>query len=300
MTLDEVKIKIIPESIQFIKMSDETYFSPEYSDYISNSKLGLINPEEEGSVKKYKEGIKQKVSSAFDLGTAVHAMVLQPEYYKISEFTKPGGKLGLFCEKVYSLRKEGMSIKESIDIASEEADYYKGKLTDTRLKTAIKTSLPFYLNRMHDVWKEDITTLYLSDSLYFKYNECIKNIDSDLGIKNILRPVTMLEDAEIYNEYAILAEVEINANGDVYRVKVKAKLDNLTVNHETQEIVLNDLKTTGKPVGYFMGNMIDEKDENGVFLGKKWLKGSFEKFHYYRQMGEIHAPYNRNIVSKPF
>ena len=37
-------IEIVPESIQLIKMTDEEYFSDKYKDYISNSKLGLLNP----------------------------------------------------------------------------------------------------------------------------------------------------------------------------------------------------------------------------------------------------------------
>ena len=34
-------------------MDDKTYFSKEYSDYISNSKLGLIDPDRGGSLEKF-------------------------------------------------------------------------------------------------------------------------------------------------------------------------------------------------------------------------------------------------------
>lgn len=49
------EIKIIPDltSVERKKISDKEYFSNEYKDYISNSRLGLINPEQDGSPNKY-------------------------------------------------------------------------------------------------------------------------------------------------------------------------------------------------------------------------------------------------------
>jgi hypothetical protein len=78
------EIKIIPESIQLIRMSDEEYFSEKYKDYISNSKLGLFNEDEGGSLEKYLEGFTSTHSDSFELGSAVHAVVLQPESYTVS------------------------------------------------------------------------------------------------------------------------------------------------------------------------------------------------------------------------
>ena len=71
-----VKIEIIPESIELIKLTDEEYFSNKYKDYISNSKLSLLNPDEEGSIEKYESGFDSKFSDSFELGGAVHAIVL--------------------------------------------------------------------------------------------------------------------------------------------------------------------------------------------------------------------------------
>lgn len=47
--------KIIPitSSVRRVDMSDEIYFSSTYKDYVSNSRLSLINPEQDGSGKKY-------------------------------------------------------------------------------------------------------------------------------------------------------------------------------------------------------------------------------------------------------
>lgn len=275
----KVYLEIIPESIQLLKMTDEEYFSEKYSDYISNSKLGLIDPDREGSLEKFKAGFKGGYSEAFELGGAIHSMLLQPGEYYIPEIRKPSGKLGVFVEKFYELRQQGENISNSISKASELADYYKGKLSEKRLATAIRESIKFYLDRIHFKKELDKTPLFLSEAMAFKYEKCMYSISENSKFKEILYPEGLLEPVEYFNEYAILCEVKIS--GDINKViKVKAKLDNFTVNHETNTITLNDLKSTGRPANYFMGNMITDE------FGKKiWIEGSFEKFKYYRQVG---------------
>ena len=51
-------VKLIPllDTIQLIEMSDEEYFSDKWAGYISNSKLALINPDQDGSLKFIKKG----------------------------------------------------------------------------------------------------------------------------------------------------------------------------------------------------------------------------------------------------
>ena len=43
----DFQIVPIGSSIRRVEMDDETYFSPTYSGYVSNSRLGLINPEQD-------------------------------------------------------------------------------------------------------------------------------------------------------------------------------------------------------------------------------------------------------------
>ena len=279
------EIEIIPESIQIIKMSDSEYFSSEYRDYISNSRLGLLNPDEDGSSEKYNSGFSNTYSDSFELGSAVHAITLQPKYYTISDIRKPSGKLGLFVESFYEFRQKGFSIYESIALASKHSNYYSGKLTEARIRSAIKIALPFYLQRYKIVDDDKISTLYLSDSIYFKYSECMKGLDTS-KVKETLYPKSNVfpTDPEVYNEYAILAEVYVKKEGVTKKLKVKAKLDNFTIDHNNKVITLNDLKTTGKPVNFFMGNNVKVfTEETGESI--VWYDGSFQKFHYYRQMG---------------
>lgn len=268
-------IELIPESIRLIRMSDEEYFSEEYSDYISNSKLSLINPDEGGSVEKFKRGFKNEYVPAFEIGTAVHSMLLQKDSYEIANIKKPNAKLGIFAENVYNNRLTGLTLQQSIDKASAEVGYYFQKLSTKRLQTAIKSSLDFYLKRIHFKPETDKTVLFLSESHYDVFHNCMNGIDRNPEFKKILEPEGIVLSPEVFNEYAILAEVKI---GDKV-IKVKGKIDNFTINDELNELTLNDIKTTGKPVNYFMGNYIFDKEGN-----KEWIDGSFQKYRYYRQL----------------
>jgi hypothetical protein len=276
------KIEIVEGSIQLLKMDDTEYFSEKYSNYVSNSKLGLLNPEEGGSPEKFLSGFKSAYSESFELGSAVHAMVLQPETYHISNIRKPTAKLGIFAQEVLFARKAGYKIADSLKIASIKADYYASGFGPTRVKAAIKGALPFYLkrNKVNDTYAQN--HIYLSTPMYEKYIACMTGVMNNDKIGDILAPE--YEDAEIFNEYAILCELDITINDVVTRVKVKAKLDNFTINHTTEEITLNDLKTTGKTSKFFMGNWVKELNEDEEEV-KRWYKGSFENYHYYRQMG---------------
>lgn len=62
--------EIIPilESATKELISDEIYFSSRYKNYISNSRLGLINPSQDGSPFKYKTQPKES-SSSLTLGS---------------------------------------------------------------------------------------------------------------------------------------------------------------------------------------------------------------------------------------
>jgi len=280
------QIKIKPESIQLIRLSDEQYFSDKYSDYISNSKLGLINPAQDGSIEKFNIGFINTYTDSFALGTAVHCSLLQPNDFFISKLDKTTGKLGEFVHAILKLRDKGYKIQDAINEAKVEADYYKNTLTITRQRTAIKKALGYYLARRHtQEFEENKEIIYLSATMKAKHELCMEAISKNKAINKLLYPQGIFEPISFFNEYAILCEIEVELdNGNVHLVKLKAKLDNFTVDHDLKVITLNDLKTTGKPAKFFMGGNITDILEDGT---KKiiWLNGSFQKYHYYRQLG---------------
>jgi hypothetical protein len=288
------EVTIIPESIQLIRMTDAEYFSDTYKEYISNSKLGLINPDEGGSPEQFLTGIKETFSESFELGSAVHATVLQPDDFIIAPIYKPTGKLGVFADKVYPLLKDigdfQLSIPgEILDQGSRKADYYAGKLSDKRVQTALISCIPYWeKKRQYESLLENSALnkqVYLSEPIFEKYKQCVLGIKSNPSIQEILYPQGVLSPAEFFNEYAILCDLQYvdEDTGEITILKFKAKLDNFTIDHETSIITLNDLKTTSKPVNFFMGNNVKSKDEqdNDITV---WYNGSFQKYRYYRQM----------------
>ena len=69
MKLGDIKLTPLLDTLRLQKISDEVYFSKKYNHYISNSRLSLLNPKQEGSPEKFFEGFKdQGYVSAFELG----------------------------------------------------------------------------------------------------------------------------------------------------------------------------------------------------------------------------------------
>ena len=275
------EIKIVPGSIEILRLSDKEYFSDVYEEYISNSKLSLIDPEEDGSIEKFLAGFKSEYSESFELGGAIHANLLQASEFQLSNIRKPSAKLGVFAIEVFYARQSGKTIEESILIASEKANYYKGKLTKNLRDKAIKSCLPFYLKKISEE-KTEQEVIYLSENSANKYYSCMASIDKS-NFREYLYPKGIFVDPTFFNEYAILCEIEVTTPKLTKIIKFKGKLDNFTLDNETSKIVLNDLKTTSKPVNFFMGNTVKNIDENGVET-EIFYEGSFQKYKYYRQL----------------
>jgi hypothetical protein len=95
--------KIIPltDTARKEEISDEVYFSKSYSDYISNSRLKLINPDQEGSMQKYRDKEFQESSQSLMIGSSVHQLFLQPNEFTLVEgLSKPSAKLGQVVDRV--------------------------------------------------------------------------------------------------------------------------------------------------------------------------------------------------------
>ena len=53
----DIKFEPLIDTLRLEKISDAIYFSEKYSDYISNSRLSKINPEQDGSIQIFLEGM---------------------------------------------------------------------------------------------------------------------------------------------------------------------------------------------------------------------------------------------------
>lgn len=265
MNINLIDIKLVPifESVRREKMSDTRYFSDEFADYISNSRLKLINPEQNGCPSKYKEGFNNEKTISLTLGSSIHELLLQPTEFELGpDVNKPTSKLGLVIDRIRDLRKT-LPIHKCILQACTEIHYYENWLTPFRIKSIIKLGIEYYLNSKS--LSNNIILLSKKDREIVK--NCITNLNSNIQVSNLLYPKDIFNDPiESYNEDAFFIDIKGTYKDKECNLKLKMKADNWTVDIENKVIVLNDLKTTGHSLDQFMGP-----------------GNSMEKFHYSRQ-----------------
>ena len=277
------KIQIAPllDTLRLQKIDDEEYFSEKYNGYISNSRLSLINPNQDNDPKAFFEGLSKhnKYSDALIFGSAVHELTLQPELFSLCECVdRPTAKAGFMADELWrSFIKNGEYTDEDIINASNKIDYYKGKMNEDRI-AVIREKCNSYFNQRKDYEQSELfnktkTPIYLDPKSRERLSGCLEALAKDKSIQSLLNPEGLLQDPISENEQAILLDVLVKVPSELlsnnekseFTLRIKAKLDNYTIDNETDTIVVNDVKTIGKIVSEFENN--------------------FEKFHYFRELG---------------
>lgn len=282
-------VKLIPlfDTIQLIEMSDEEYFSEKWAGYISNSTLALINPDQDGSPQIYKEGLSKhpKYSDSLVFGSAVHELVLQPkEFAVVNNVDRPTAKMGAMADELYKtfLSNKGVVSDKDIIAASDKIDYYKGKMDSIKIENVKDKCINYWWDRRD--WESEhnnseIESIYLDPKSREKLQLCLASVEANKEVQDLLHPKGVFEEPISMNEAALFMDVKAEHEGKETILKLKGKLDNFTIDIETNEVVLNDLKTTGHW-------LIDFGD-------------SFKKYHYNRQMA-MYAWMLRSYVQKQY
>jgi hypothetical protein len=282
-------VKLIPlfDTIQLIEMSDEEYFSEKWAGYISNSTLALINPDQDGSPQIYKEGLSKhpKYSDSLVFGSAVHELVLQPkEFAVVNNVDRPTAKMGAMADELYKtfLSNKGVVSDKDIIAASDKIDYYKGKMDSIKIENVKDKCINYWWDRRD--WETEHNNLgtepiYLDPKSREKLQLCLASVEANKEVQDLLHPKGVFEEPISMNEAALFMDVKAEHEGKETILKLKGKLDNFTIDTETNEVVLNDLKTTGHW-------LIDFGD-------------SFKKYHYNRQMA-MYAWMLRSYVEKQY
>lgn len=251
------------DTLEFKNITDDEYFGPDYKSYISNSRLSLINPEQDGSPDKFLHN-KHKSSSSLSLGSAVHELVLEPDEFRlVDNVDKPTAKLGMMADYLYKYFLLNKNVtKEQVLEASEAVDYYKGKMTDSKIDNVLTSCWDYWSNRVVYEMKAGNykIPIFLDNGSIQKCKGCVKSVTDNKAIQDLLHP----EDCISMNESALFMNFLYKNEDTECVLKFKAKLDNFTIDTFTNTIVLNDLKTTG--------HYVDKFSE------------SYEKYHYYRQV----------------
>ena len=271
--LDSIKITPLLDTLRLEKIDDEEYFSEKYSNYISNSRLSLINPEQDNDPEAFFEGLSKhnKYSDALIFGSAVHELTLQPElFHMCNEVDRPTAKAGFMADELYPTfsddSKDDDDQYEALLKASDKVDYYKGKFDADRINALVDKCRDYWKNRKeYEAKPLGSTPIYLDPKSRERVTNCVRALDKNKRIQKLLHPEGIMEKPISENEQAILLDVRVEMPGvKPFILKLKAKLDNYTIDKETNTIVVNDVKTIGKILSYF--------EEN------------FEKFHYYREL----------------
>lgn len=275
MNLDEIKMTPLLETLRLENIDDAIYFSERYSGYISNSRLGLINPEQGGSPQKYFEGFAANkiYSDSLIFGSAVHELSLQPEsFYVESAIDRPTAKVGFMADLIFDMciKNNTCEITDKMFTdAAVEVDYYHGILNETKMIDLRERIIPYVRKRLdYTPISVTKTPIFLDPKNREKLGACINSLEVNQEIQNLLHPKGLLEDPVSFNEQTILLDVQVEIKGleSPFIVRLKSKLDNFTIDAENNTITVNDVKTTSRYIS-------------------KFRAGALMDYHYYREMG---------------
>lgn len=259
MTLDnelikKVKIKPILDSLRLEDISDSEYFSEKYSSYISNSRLNKLKTD---GAETFFAGLKSEYSASFETGSLIHTIVLQGDDYEVvNGVFKPTAKAGLMAEALY--KSDGtIPTDNEIKAKSKEIGYYKDSFTTNRLNEFKAKAEPYWRDRFiyeqNNPFKEgDKERIFTDIKNYELLNNCLNTLNKDINIQKLLHPEGLTETPIIGNERTILMDITMEVPGyDAKTYKLKAKLDNFSIDKEENVITVNDLKTTSRPASIF-------------------------------------------------
>lgn len=267
MQLSEIKLTPLLDTLQLIKISDAEYFSPKYGEYISNSRLGLLNPRQGGSPESFFTGFKDEgFISSLVIGSAVHELVLQNESFELAPaLDKPTAKMGAMADELYPVWLKHPIRTSDITEASNKINYYKGKLTPDRIKQVNEQCIPYWKARKQLVSNSNKELIYLDDKSRDTVYNCVEALTNNPQVQELLHPSGLIDAPISLNENALLLDVQAECpNGKTFIMHLKAKLDNFTIDLESDTVVVNDVKTIGK--------VVSEIDSN------------ISKYHYSREL----------------
>lgn len=258
MQLSEIKLTPLLDTLQLVKISDAEYFSPKYGGYISNSRLGLLNPRQGGSSESFFAGFKDEgFIPSLIIGSAVHELCLQPEYFELApSLGKPTAKMGAVADELYPVWLQHPVRTSDITEASSKVNYYKGKLNADRIKQVNEQCIPYWKARKNAQLVSDKEIIYLDDKSRDTVFNCVEALTNNSQVQELLHPSGLIDAPISLNENALLLDVQAECpNGKSFIIHLKAKLDNFTIDLESDTIVVNDIKTIGKVVSEIDSNI---------------------------------------------
>jgi len=282
---DFSKIKITPllETLKLESIDDSVYFSEKYSNYISNSRLGLLL---KYGAKEFFEGLgaNKEFSSSLSLGSALHQLVLQPDsYHLVESVNRPTAKAGLMADYLYNPSGITPSDEQIIE-ASDAVGYYKGKMSEKKIKDLREKCNEYWRSRaIYEKGKEpsEKEDIFIDEKSKNTIRLCLEEINNNKNFQTLLHPEGLLEKPISENEKAILLDIMVTMpeSKEPIIYKLKSKLDNFTIDKESNVITVNDLKTTSKILPEFPGVIDFFHYDREIAMYSYLLKLCAEKFY---------------------
>lgn len=254
--IDNIRLNPLMDTLRLQKLDDAIYFSEKYSEYISNSRLGLLQKQ---GPKAFFEGFAAQTgyNPSFFTGSLVHECVLQPELFELAPYIgKPTAKLGGMADYLYkSFLNNGIVPNEDIIKASDKLDYYKGKMNEEKCDFVRGTCKEYWNRRkLYEIEHQTNKTIeYADEKTLATVTGCVNALHNNPYVNKLLHPIDAAGNPAISEcEQAILLDVEVNIEGEEpFIVRLKSKIDNYTIDLTSETIVVNDVKTTIKDTRQF-------------------------------------------------
>jgi hypothetical protein len=251
------KIKLTPllDTLYLGKLEDAIYFSPKYSNYISNSRLGLLKKEgEEAFLKGF---VNQGFNQSFFTGSLVHELCLQSDLFELApDLMKPSAKLGAMADHLYpSFLANNIVPDEDIYQASDVVNYYKGKMNEDKCSFVRGNCVDYWKARkqFESTYNTNKTVEYADSKLIETVLGCTQALSDNKLVQDLLHPKNSFGlDIISENEQAVLLDIQVDIEGeDSFIVHLKAKIDNYTIDKEANIITVNDVKTCSRDTRMF-------------------------------------------------
>lgn len=232
------------------KNKKDDYYSV---DAISNTSIGYFL-ESPLLYKKLRDSGITETTSSMDLGSAIHAYILEPEIfndrYAICKH-KITGKMGIYVEAYVDVIITGISDDVAHEIAYQKAEFIPKNI---KPETVINNFNEYKTKSYIDFLKSSIGKTILSSEEFDIVQACKVSVMANKAAKKLLTNSPLLT---AYNEIEIYWKSQLSLN-------LKSKLDRVVIDWGNKVIYIPDLKTTGKPL--------------------KDFKNAVKIYHYHRQL----------------
>lgn len=235
--------------VSLVKLSDAEYFGEKYKDYVSNSRLSLLDPANGGSTEAFLKGFDNKEEKPFfNIGSAVHALLLQPDEYFLSKAELPPGKMGLMARMLRNMGISSLDMRtDAIEKLILEIGYYGHGLSDKKTRKVKDTIKPFLEDAEKEHAPKGKLPIYLSAQERKTVLGCIRSLNDNPDVKRLLY---CQDDGDAcFCEYALLGTMTVCDGKNTMDMKVKCKLDRFVDTGFSYAI--QDFKTTCKNLWYF-------------------------------------------------